>query len=132
LSAEVELGFGRETAFREAQRCLNSDVQTVLTPNLCIECDAGRDICPSSSITITTNGDEDDLGSRLMAPANNRSQDLYVSTELPSQRVMVKDEDVSLHCGLCAQRCPTSAWDMKKFFYSVTKTTKIISYMRAG
>jgi ferredoxin len=84
------------------------------------------DICPTSSITFTNNGVEDDLRNRLMAPANNKSQDLYVSTELPTRRVMVKDEDVCLHCGLCAERCPTSAWDMKKFLYNVTKTTKML------
>lgn len=126
LKAEVELGFDLPTAFSEAQRCLNCDVQTVFSTSLCIECDACMDICPTSCITFTTNGEEEDLRSRLLAPANNESQDLYVSETLPTQRVMVKDEDVCLHCGLCAERCPTSAWDMKKFFYNVTKTTKII------
>lgn len=126
LKAEVELGFDLPSAFSEAQRCLNCDVQTVFSTSLCIECDACMDICPTSCITFTTNGEEEDLRSRLLAPANNESQDLYVSETLPTQRVMVKDEDVCLHCGLCAERCPTSAWDMKKFFYNVTKTTKII------
>ena len=126
LKAEVELGFDPQTAFREAQRCLNCDVQTVFSTSLCIECDACMDICPTSCITFTANGEEDELRKRLLVPANNETQDLYVSTELPTQRVMVKDEDVCLHCGLCAERCPTSAWDMKKFLYSVTKTTKII------
>jgi len=126
LKAEVELGFDPQTAFREAQRCLNCDVQTVFSTSLCIECDACMDICPTSCITFTANGEEDELRQRLLVPANNETQDLYVSTELPTQRVMVKDEDVCLHCGLCAERCPTSAWDMKKYLYSVTKTTKII------
>lgn len=126
LKAEVELGFDPQTAFKEAQRCLNCDVQTVFSPSLCIECDACMDICPTSCITFTTNGEEDALRQRLLVPANNETQDLYVSTGLPTQRVMVKDEDVCLHCGLCAERCPTSAWDMKKYLYNVTKTTKII------
>lgn len=126
LKAEVELGFDPQTAFREAQRCLNCDVQTVFSTSLCIECDACMDICPTSCITFTANGEEDELRQRLLVPANNETQDLYVSTELPTQRVMIKDEDVCLHCGLCAERCPTSAWDMQKFLYSVTKTTKII------
>ena len=126
LKAEVELGFDPQTAFKEAQRCLNCDVQTVFSPSLCIECDACMDICPTSCITFTANGEEDELRQRLLVAANNETQDLYVSTQLPTRRVMVKDEDVCLHCGLCAERCPTSAWDMKKFLYSVTKTTKII------
>lgn len=126
LKAEVELGFDPQTAFKEAQRCLNCDVQTVFSPSLCIECDACMDICPTSCITFTANGEEDELRQRLLVAANNETQDLYVSTELPTRRVMVKDEDVCLHCGLCAERCPTSAWDMKKFLYSVTKTTRII------
>jgi NADPH-dependent glutamate synthase beta subunit-like oxidoreductase len=126
LKTEVELGFDRDTAFKEAQRCLNCDVQTVFSTSMCIECDACMDICPTSCITFTTNGEEDDLRTRLLAPANNKTQDLYVSDVLPTKRVMVKDEDVCLHCGLCAERCPTAAWDMKKFLYNVTKTTKII------
>lgn len=118
---EVELGFGVETGFKEAQRCLNCDVQTVFTEDLCIECDACMDICPTSCITFTHNAPEAELRSKLVVPATNLSQDLLVSSNLKTGRVMVKDEDVCLHCGLCAERCPTSAWDMQKYFYSVTK-----------
>ncbi len=126
LKTEVELGFDARTAFKEAQRCLNCDVQTVFTETKCIECDACMDVCPTACITFTVNGEEEDLRSRLLEPALNLSQDLYVSAELPTKRVMVKDEDVCLHCGLCAERCPTSAWDMNKFLYSVTKATQIL------
>ena len=120
-TAEVELGFDEKTAFDEAERCLNCDVQTVFTTNKCIECDACTDICPTDCITFTANGSEADLRTRLEASSENFDQDLYVSTELPTNRIMVKDEDVCLHCGLCAERCPTGAWDMQKFFYATTK-----------
>lgn len=118
---EVELGFNKLTGFKEAERCLNCDIQTVFTTDKCIECDACMDICPTSCITFTENADESDLRNMLKVPATNKSQDLYVSDVLPTKRVMVKDENVCLHCGLCAERCPTSAWDMQKFFYNVTK-----------
>lgn len=118
---EVELGYDPLAGFKEAQRCLNCDVQTVFTENKCIECDACMDICPTSCITFTTNDEEDNLRAKLKMPALNLTQDLYVSDVLPTKRVMVKDEDVCLHCGLCAERCPTSAWDMKQFYYNVTK-----------
>ncbi len=120
IKIEVELGFDVATAFKEAQRCLNCDVQTVFSEKLCIECDACVDICPMDSITFTTDGDEADLRQRLSAPALDVAQDLYVSRALKTQRVMVKDEDVCLHCGLCAERCPTGAWDMQKFLFTTT------------
>ncbi|MDY0743508.1 FAD-dependent oxidoreductase [Paucibacter sp. R3-3] len=121
IKVEVELGFDAATAFKEAQRCLNCDVQTVFTEKACIECDACVDICPMDCITFTANGDEADLRPRLNAPALNETQDLYVSAPLKTARVMVKDEDVCLHCGLCAERCPTGAWDMQKFLLLTTK-----------
>ena len=118
---EVELGFDQSTGFKEAERCLNCDVQTVFEEVRCIECDACVDICPTDCISFVPNADEETLRTTLSAPANNLAQDLYVSLELPTKRVMVKDEDVCLHCGLCAERCPTTAWDMQKFLYNVTK-----------
>jgi formate dehydrogenase (NADP+) beta subunit len=115
IKVEVELGFDAATAFKEAARCLNCDVQTIFNRDTCIECDACVDICPMDCITFTDAGPEDELRTRLQAPARNLTQDLYVSTTLKTGHVMVKDEDVCLHCGLCAERCPTGAWDMQKF-----------------
>ncbi|MEA2760546.1 MAG: formate dehydrogenase beta subunit [Methylobacteriaceae bacterium] len=115
IKVEVELGFDLERALAETQRCLNCDVQTVFARSLCIECDACVDICPMDCITFTANGDEADLRTRLSAPANNLTQELYLSDTLKTGRILVKDEDVCLHCGLCAERCPTGAWDMQKF-----------------
>jgi formate dehydrogenase beta subunit len=121
IKVEVELGFDVATAFKEAQRCLNCDVQTVFNQTTCIECDACVDICPMDCITFTANGEESDLRQRLKAPSLNLAQDLYVSGQLKTGHVMVKDEDVCLHCGLCAERCPTGAWDMQKFLLNTTK-----------
>ena len=118
---EVELGFDAGTGFKEAQRCLNCDIQTVFDAPRCIECDACVDICPTDCITFTQPLREEELRTRLSAPTTNLAQDLYVSESLPTERVMVKDEDVCLHCGLCAERCPTTAWDMQKFLYNVTR-----------
>lgn len=115
MHVEVELGFDAATAWNEAQRCLNCDVQTVFVRDKCIECDACVDICPTDCITFTVNADEAELRTRLTAPALNLEQPLYVSEPLKTQRVMVKDEDVCLHCSLCAERCPTGAWDMQQF-----------------
>ena len=121
IRVEVELGFDAATAFKEAERCLNCDVQTVFNRDTCIECDGCVDICPMDCITFTPTGEETDLRGRLKAPARNLAQDLYVSTRLKSGHVMVKDEDVCLHCGLCAERCPTGAWDMQKFLLEMTQ-----------
>ena len=120
VKLEVELGFDRALGYKEAERCLNCDIETVFAEPLCIECDACVDICPMDCISFTDNGDEADLRTRLKAPALDLTQDLYVSGELKTGRVMVKDEDVCLHCGLCAERCPTGAWDMQKFLLDIT------------
>jgi len=122
---EVELGFDTATGYREAERCLNCDVQTVFEDRLCIECDACVDICPTDCINFTANEAESELRARLKVPARNLEQPLYVSSGLPTGRVMVKDENVCLHCGLCAERCPTGAWDMQKFLYNVTKANQL-------
>ncbi len=124
IKVEVELGFDLKTAWKEAQRCLNGDVQTVFTTSQCIECDACVDICPTDCITFTANGDEPDLRQRLRAPARHPEQALYVSDALKSSRVMVKDEDVCLHCGRCAERCPTGAWARPKFSLALPRAGK--------
>jgi ferredoxin len=116
LSIEVEQGFTPEQTANEVERCLNCDVQTHFLSSKCIECDACIDVCPVNCLTITPNGAEQEIESRLTAPRLTPNQPFYVSLELPqTKRVMAKDEDVCLHCGLCAERCPTGAWDMRKF-----------------
>jgi NADPH-dependent glutamate synthase beta subunit-like oxidoreductase len=132
IKVEVELGFDPKLAWSEAQRCLNCDVQTVFSDPLCIECDACVDICPMDCISFTEDGDESALRSHLRAPALNVAQDLYVSGHLKTGRVMVKDEDVCLHCGLCAERCPTGAWDMKKSFIDMTHAGEVPRVHVAG
>ncbi len=112
---EVEKGFDLSQGYEEAMRCLNCDVQTVFNTDSCIECDACEDICPVDCINFIDNDDEDVLRDKLNVKATNLEQDLYVSGTLKTKRVMVKDENVCLHCGLCAERCPTGAWDMQKF-----------------
>jgi NADPH-dependent glutamate synthase beta subunit-like oxidoreductase len=120
IRAEVELGYDVKLALGEAQRCLNCDIQTVFAAPLCIECDACVDICPMDCITFTENGEEDDLRQRLSAPAPHHDQALYIQDGLKTGRIMAKDEDVCLHCGLCAERCPTGAWDMQKYLIDMT------------
>ena len=115
IKVEVELGFDAKLALAEAERCLNCDIQTVFTDKLCIECDACVDICPVDCINFTDNGEETELRGNLRAPSTEKWQDLYVSGPLKTERVMIKDENVCLHCGLCAERCPTGAWDMQKY-----------------
>lgn len=117
LKVEVELGFDDERAYMEAERCLNCDVQTVFATGLCIECDACMDICPVDCINFTDNREESILREYLRVPAGNIEQDLYISDPLKTGRIMAKDEDMCVHCGLCAERCPTGAWDMQKFSY---------------
>ena len=125
IRVEVELGFDEATALKEAQRCLNCDIQTVFNQQTCIECDACLDICPMDSLTIIAPAEESVLRAQLRAPALNQDQALYASGELKSGRIMVKDEDVCLHCGLCAERCPTGAWDMMKFRYDSPKAAQL-------
>jgi NADPH-dependent glutamate synthase beta subunit-like oxidoreductase len=124
LKLEVELGYDDKLAAREVERCLNCDVQTVFTGSLCIECDACMDICPVDCINFIENDAEEPLRAALRVPAMNKTQDLYISDALKTGRIMAKDEDVCLHCGLCAERCPTGAWDMQKFFYVEAQAAK--------
>ena len=127
IKVEVELGFDVETAFKEAQRCLNCDVQTVFSAPLCIECDACVDICPMDCISFTADGEEAEVRLNLTAPAVNTDQALYVAGGLKTGRIMAKDEDVCLHCGLCAERCPTGAWDMQKFMLEMAHADDSVS-----
>jgi formate dehydrogenase (NADP+) beta subunit len=120
IKAEVELGYDAQLALKEAERCLNCDVQTVFTASLCIECDACVDICPMDCISFLPDAAEAELRTRLKAPAGNLAQDIYVADGLKTGRIMAKDEDVCLHCGLCAERCPTGAWDMRKYLIEMT------------
>jgi ferredoxin len=116
LNIEVELGFDAEQTAREVERCLNCDIQTVFTDRLCIECDACVDVCPLQCLTIAPDGEEPEVRKRLTVPALNTKQDVFASGPLPqTARLMLKDEDLCVHCGLCAERCPTAAWDMQKF-----------------
>ena len=124
IKLELELGYDFKLAVAEAERCLNCDVQTVFTQKLCIECDACADICPAECINFTQDGAEDELRGRLKAPAQNREQALYASAQLKTGRVMVKDENVCFHCGMCAERCPTGAWDMQKFYLEAAQAGK--------
>ncbi|MCK9986558.1 MAG: formate dehydrogenase (NADP+) beta subunit [Azoarcus sp.] len=121
IKSEFELGYDFKLACAETARCLNCDVATVFKPKLCIECDACVDICPTECITFTRNGEEDELRGRLKAPSHNTEQALYVAEGLKTARVMVKDENVCLHCGMCAERCPTGAWDMQKFQVNIAQ-----------
>ena len=132
IKVEVELGFDQKLALAEAERCLNCDVQTVFTDKLCIECDACVDICPVDCINFTDNGEEMDVRARLRAPSTEKSQDLYVSGALKTERVMIKDENVCLHCGLCAERCPTGAWDMQKYLMEMEHAGPGCRTKRAG
>lgn len=136
LDAEVELGFDIDLALKEASRCFSCDVETVFSEPRCIECDACIDVCPTNCLTIThfdaANGSEDELRTRLEAPAKNLEQPLYISAELATGRVMVKDEDVCVHCGLCAERCPTGAWDMQKLLYKEAKACEVIGEVKSA
>ncbi len=119
IKLELELGYDPKLALMEAERCLNCDVETVFAPKLCIECDACVDICPTECISFTADGEEGELRGRLKTPAKNLDQSLYLASGLKTGRVMVKDENVCLHCGMCAERCPTGAWDMQKFLIEI-------------
>ncbi|MCC6709481.1 MAG: FAD-dependent oxidoreductase [Gammaproteobacteria bacterium] len=132
IKVEVELGFDQKLALAEAERCLNCDVQTVFTDKLCIECDACVDICPVDCINFTANGEEVEVRATLRAPSTDTSQDLYVSGPLKTERVMIKDENVCLHCGLCAERCPTGAWDMQKYLMEMEHAGPGCRSKRAG
>ena len=122
LTTEVELGFTAEQAQQEVERCLNCDIQTVFFDSLCIECDACLDICPTQCLTMTPNVEEPELLSKLKAPRRNNDQPLFVSEALKqTSRVMVKDENLCIHCSLCAERCPTAAWDMQKSLFKFSR-----------
>jgi ferredoxin len=133
LGREVELGFDAEQTAKEVERCLNCDIQTVFFDSLCIECDACLDICPTQCLTITENGEREDLLQRLKAPVLEAGQPLFVSDALKQTgRVMVKDENFCIHCGLCAERCPTAAWDMQKSFLQFPQAADYTSGSHSG
>jgi ferredoxin len=125
LRTEVELGFDLKLAFAEAQRCLNCDVETVFNAPTCIECDACVDICPIDCISFVPDGSEDDVSASLNAPRLHEEQAIYVAGPLKTGRIMVKDEDLCLHCGLCAERCPTGAWDMQRFTINIAQAEHV-------